>query len=73
MTTVKTTAMIVNMKTQTIHKLEKWLARDGNTPAKLAFLLGYQTTATIQVWIKNKKVPRIAERHVLEIIQKEEK
>lgn len=43
---------------QLITKLKKWLAKENNSRAKLAYLMGYESSVTITNWIKSKKIPR---------------
>jgi hypothetical protein len=41
----------------TISDLKKWLKKPGNTKAKLAYLLQYETTQTIEKWILRGQIP----------------
>lgn len=48
--------------------LEKWLAHDGNSPAKLAALLGYSSSNTIQGWRRGtSKIPGYKAKEVARI------
>lgn len=57
----------------TVSKLTAWLKQPGNTQAKLAYLLGYETSNVVTQWIKRERIPKHAEWRVLEIIDKDGK
>ena len=40
-----------------IEQINQWLSEPGNTKSKLASLLHYNSTATIDYWISNGRVP----------------
>lgn len=46
------------MKQPEVKRLKEWLAQDGNSPLKLAALLGYNAQTTITTWIKNGRIPK---------------
>lgn len=52
-----------------IRALEKWLEKEGNGPAKLAYLLGYRSSSTISKWIKTNTIPRREREKVLDLIK----
>lgn len=40
-----------------LQKLEAWLSEEGNSKAKIAYLMGYESSQTIDKWIKSGKIP----------------
>ena len=55
----------------TITRLNLWLQLEGNSKAKLAGLLGYESSETIQYWIRKKSIPTFQEANVIRIIKGE--
>jgi hypothetical protein len=54
--------------TEDISKLKYWLSIRGNTKAKLAAALGYDSSVTIQQWIDRDRIPEHQVLKVLELI-----
>jgi len=52
-----------------IKALERWLKIEGNSTAKIAYLLGYRSSSTITKWIKNQTIPLREREKVLDIIK----
>jgi len=50
--------------------IKKWLKKDGNTEAKLAYALGYQSSVAIKMWFKRKNVPVYMRQRTMEVIAK---
>ena len=56
---------------ETLKQVKRWLNAPGNTKAKLAGLLGYETSAAITQWIKRGWVPERVKQRVLTTIKGE--
>lgn len=57
---------------QAINQLKIWLSNPENGKAKLASLLGYDSSVVIGNWVRRKKIPKHQLTRVLEIIRKEQ-
>ena len=53
---------------EALKKLKKWLKLPGNSKAKLAYLLEYETSTAISQWIVRNHIPKYQQAQVLEII-----
>jgi len=49
-------------------KIKKWLAQDGNSEAKLAYALGYQSSVAIKMWFRRNNVPIRMRKQTMEVI-----
>ena len=54
---------------ETISILKKWLKKDGNTKAKLAYLMGYESSLVIDKWLSRQEIPAKAEQYFFTIIK----
>lgn len=54
-----------------LKELKHWLKQDGNSTIKLAYMLNYKTSTTINNWIARKRIPNYMEPILKEIFQKE--
>ena len=52
-----------------IRKVERWLKRDGNSIVKLACLMNYKTTNTINHWQVVESVPMKARKRLKKILE----
>jgi hypothetical protein len=52
-----------------IAELEKWLDKPGNTTSKLAYLMEYKTSMTIEHWRRNRRVSIRAVNQLLDVIK----
>ena len=50
--------------------VKKWLKKEGNTEAKLAYALGYTSSVAIKMWFKRKNVPSYMRVRTMEVIKK---
>lgn len=50
--------------------IRKWLKKEGNTEAKLAGVLGYQSSVAIKMWFRRGNVPVYMRARVMEVILK---
>lgn len=49
--------MATKTNDEIVSALRKWLAKPGNTPARLAAMLGYRSSETVVRWVQRKSVP----------------
>lgn len=54
-----------------LRKLRHWLKQDGNSCAKLAYLLNYKSGTTISNWVTRKSIPDYVKPRLKEILEKE--
>lgn len=52
-----------------LESLKIWLTIADNTPAKLAYKMGYRNSSTISNWVKRGEVPFNARKRLEEIIR----
>lgn len=52
-----------------LSSVKKWLKKDGNTKAKLAYALGYKSSVAIAMWIKRNRIPEHMKQRTMEIIK----
>lgn len=50
-------------------KIKKWLKKEGNTEAKLAYALGYTSSTAITMWFKRNSIPSYMKQRVKELIK----
>jgi len=52
-----------------IKKLTRWLAKNGNSKAKLAYLMGYKSSSTITNWLTRESIPGHAEKQLKTLLK----
>jgi len=55
-----------------LRKLVKWLRQPGNTHAKLAELMGYESRSTISNWVLRGRIPIKAQKKLKEVLNVQE-
>jgi hypothetical protein len=49
--------------------IKKWLKKEGNSEAKLAYALGYTSSTAITMWFKRNNIPNYMKERVKELIK----
>ena len=52
-----------------LNAVKRWLKKEGNTEAKLAYALGYTSSVAITMWFKRENIPTHMKQRVMEVIK----